>query len=85
MGLSLESYKLECKKTYNTKFTSVIVVPLFSISKLCHGTQVPDSLKMCYLYICTCNLNESVINKFKIKIWNLLKKVFLTKYQVIKY
>jgi len=26
-----------------------------------------DSLKMCYLYIRTCNRNESVINKFKFK------------------
>jgi len=32
IDLSLESYKLECKKTYNTKFTSVVVNVIFSIS-----------------------------------------------------
>jgi hypothetical protein len=49
------------QKMYITKFTFVIVIAIFSFQKY---VIVLDSLKKCYLYIRTCNHNESEINKF---------------------
>ncbi len=31
------------------------------------GNNEPDSLKMCYMYICTCNRNESVNKQIQIQ------------------
>jgi hypothetical protein len=53
------------QKMYNIKFTFIIAIAIFSFQKY---VIVLDSLRKCYLYIRTCNHNESEINKFKIQI-----------------
>jgi hypothetical protein len=55
IDLSLERYKLECKKR-------IIQNSLLSLWLFCflflNYVIVPDSLKMCYVYIHICNCNE---------------------------
>jgi hypothetical protein len=56
------------QKTCNTKFTHRSLIVVGTLLSFLNYVIVPDSLKMCYMYICTGNQNESVNKQIQIQL-----------------